>query len=124
MASVPNESTDIDVKVFPNEALLHVLDIDGLQPDESSRLVLLDPNPGADGSLGLDRAFEIHRAPSDLLSGPSRLRLLSDCALLSVLGVRRSMFVPSDRKLLFCAGGANASAGAPNRGKGSWEIEA
>src|SRR4051812_30702484 len=90
----------MEVSVFPSDTLLHVLDMDGLQLDEcSSTLVLLEPNPGADGRRGLDRVFVIHLPPRDLLSPPTRPRCVSECALLKTLGVRRSILVPIVRKL-------------------------
>src|SRR5271156_3715989 len=123
MASEPKESTDMDVKVLAKETLLQVLDIGGLQlEDSSSRLVRLEPKPCETVSLARDRPLDVSRLPRDRLSPTGRPRGVSEWALLRVLGVRRSMF-PVMVNRLPEAVGPDVSAGAPNNGSLSLEID-
>lgn len=82
----------MDVCVLVKECLLQVLEIEGLQIDESSsKLARVDATLDAGNRRGLDLVFDVHlpvpRRPSRALP---REPNVSDAALLRVLGVRRS----------------------------------
>ena len=82
----------MEVCVLVKECLLQVLEIEGLQIDDSSsKLVRVDVPLDAGIRRGLDLVFDVHlpvpRRPSRSLP---REPNVSDAALLRVLGVRRS----------------------------------
>ena len=116
------------VCVFPNEYLLHVLELcDGLQMlDWSSRLVRLEPIVECGYTLGRERCLFVHFPVFNLTASAVRPReklIDSEPALLTILGVRLNLLVPNTDKLL-CDACCNlgCSAAAPKSGSRSLRI--
>ena len=91
-----------------------MLDTDGVQTEDwSSKLVRLEPTFDDEGySLGRDLVFDVQRLVFSRDSD-ARPRMVSELALLSVLGVLRSIVFVNPSRLLDGADWSGAMARAP-----------
>jgi len=116
----------MEVCVLPREYLLHVLETEGLHiEDSSSKLVRLEATVDVGIIRGRDLVFEVHLPVPRRFSRTLPLEpMVSDAALLRVLGVRRNKLpVKAERLFVGIGWSGIVSFGGPFSGSGCCRIE-